>query len=790
MRATTLGTVFLFAALPVPGQPQTCAKCHAAIAREWMASRHSRVAAAASKQNVQGDFSQGKLTLRGSTYIVEQANGSYFITDSDVTGKPVKYRADFTLGTRRIQQYLTTLPGGKIILLTPAWDILGQQWVHDLDVGNPEEASEDPIPVWNKSCYSCHANKVRKNFDVESGRYRSATQNLGIDCESCHGPAGGHLAKPAAGTIVNPAKLDPLRSTMVCAQCHSARDTYADGFQAGSDYYDFFLPVMEFRLPAAYWPDGRPQWFANDATGLWQSQCFLRGGATCITCHSGSHTPEVERMASANTVCLKCHKDAPSHTHHAANSAGSSCIECHMPPVTVGLRARMRDHSMSIPVPRNTALHEIPNACNICHQDKNQEWATRKVSEWYTDGARSQNMILRAGAFAQARERSPAAIPGLLKILAESSNGAWIRANAAGHLGNFSDDPSAYAAVLRSFSDPEPLVRATAAGAIRPRAAQREVVAPDLVTLLRDPVMTVRANAGIGLVSMGVRPFPGEDGRRFEEAKQLYRARAELNADQPQQQFAAGKFYFLSGDMEAAAAAFRAALKLDPKIPAQYLLARSLAGQGDFAASRQILKSIPRDDPQYATAQTLLAEIDAKDRGQSPGQAQFAEGQVQYQNKFYGAALKALEEALRLEPKAEWAAKAQVYRAICLAKLARTKEAEAAMLALRDSRQDVDLQLAYVELLFESGRAAEALKHVDNLIAVAPKAPLAHFWRAKLLLQFQRTGAAAAAAEEAVRLSPQFPEAHNLLIRIYQMLGRGKEAAQQAEWLRDYQRSH
>ena len=65
---------------------------------------------------------------------------------------------------------------------------------------------------------------------------------------------------------------------------------------------------------------------------------------------------------------------------------------------------------------------------------------------------------------------------------------------------------------------------------------------------------------------------------------------------------------------------------------------------------------------------------------------------------------------------------------------------------------------------------------------------MAHFWRAKVLLQLHRAGEAASAAEESIRLQPQLPQAHNLLIRIYQMLGRTKEAAQQAEWLRDYQR--
>ena len=47
---------------------------------------------------------------------------------------------------------------------------------------------------------------------------------------------------------------------------------------------------------------------------------------------------------------------------------------------------------------------------------------------------------------------------------------------------------------------------------------------------------------------------------------------------------------------------------------------------------------------------------------------------------------------------------------------------------------------------------------------------------------------AASAAEQSVRLTPQLPNAHNLLIRIYQMQGRVKEAAEQAEWMRDYER--
>jgi predicted CXXCH cytochrome family protein len=831
----SLGTLLLLTvALPLHGQSdrsyvgeQACAKCHTAIHREWAESLHSKMLQPATERSVKGDFAQGKIVLRGSTYLLQHRNGKYYITESNLTGKPWEHRVEYTLGNRRIQHYLTTLPDGRIILMPFTWDIVRKKWLDNTEVENPEEAPWLDVQVWNKSCYSCHVSGEKKNFDLEHVGYHTTWQDSGINCERCHGAGSEHVAKATDTklinadtrailnkTIVNPAHLDATRSTMICAQCHSFRDIYVDGFEAGANYYDFFLPVMEYRLPdsedPAYWPDGRPRWFSNDAFALWQSECFLKGGATCITCHSHPHNtnadsnPQLRR--DNNALCTRCHKaiaaQISAHTHHKPNSSGRSCVECHMPATVISIKARFRDHSISIPVPENTISHGIPNACNLCHKDKNAEWALRQMSAWYGDKSR-QKFIRRADAFTEARKGEPAAVPALLQILSDSSGGPLIRANAAGYLGSFPSDPSAYNAVLNSFSDPEPLVRATAASAIMPRAAQRAAVAPALVTLLRDPVKTVQVSAAIALVAMGVPRLPGEDGQWFERAKELYRGRAELDSDDAEQQLAAGKFFFLSDDMDGAVAAFRASLKLDPKIPAQYYLARALAEKRDFDSALPILKSIAPNDPQYSSAQQLLATIEANAQpGETPpksattanspdSEAQFRDGQLLYQNGNYGGALKQFDAALQLAPQAAWATKAQIYRAICLEKLARTREAETAMQALSDNttaRGDVDLQLAFVELLYETGRWQEALNRIDEVIAAVPKTPMAYFWRAKVLLQLHRINEAAGAAEESIRLLPDLPPAHNLLIRIYQMQGRTTEAAQQAEWLRDYQR--
>jgi hypothetical protein len=45
---------------------------------------------------------------------------------------------------------------------------------------------------------------------------------------------------------VNPARLDSTHSTMICAQCHSFRNIYVDGFKAGMNYYYVLVqPEME-----------------------------------------------------------------------------------------------------------------------------------------------------------------------------------------------------------------------------------------------------------------------------------------------------------------------------------------------------------------------------------------------------------------------------------------------------------------------------------------------------------------------------------------------------------------
>jgi tetratricopeptide (TPR) repeat protein len=608
-----------------------CAKCHATVHQTWTQSRHSKMVQPANKSSVQGDFTRGEVRLHGALYRLRQRDGIFYMTESTLTGTPQEHRVDYTLGNRRIQHYLTTLPSGRIIVLAPSWDIQRKQWFHNTDIADPDETDETLIQIWNKNCYSCHVSQQEKNFDTVKNEYKSSWRDFGTNCERCHGPAGEHVAhynapdppKGRATDIVVQTRLDAARNTMVCAQCHSFRDIYVNGFAAGDNYYDHFLPILEATQPhdndPAYWPDGRTRRFSNDAFGLWQSECYLKGKAVCTNCHVTPHLVEIEKnpqlRPDSNALCATCHealtRNAAAHSHHAGTSRGSSCVDCHMPRTVYSIKAEIRDHSLSIPVPENTLKHNIPNACNLCHKDRDAAWALEKMNQWWGTASR-QKLIRRADAFALARSNSPESVPLLLDILGRWSEGGLVRANALSYLVRFNGAPGVYPAIERSLADPDPLVRAIAALRIVAGPADKPSAIAALTRALSDGVATVRLSAAVSLVGMGLRDLPGEDGRRFESARLLYQARAELNADDAEQQLGAGRFYLLRGELAKALAAFETSLRLDPEIEAQYLLAAAHAEQGQYSQAREILLAIPSADPQYARAQRLLKAIEAQ----------------------------------------------------------------------------------------------------------------------------------------------------------------------------------
>src|SRR5260370_23366348 len=114
-------------------------------------------------------------------------------------------------------------------------------------------------------------------------------------------------------------------------------------------------------------------------------------------------------------------------------------------------------------------------------------------------------------------------MPKVRESFGKPAEGPRTRANAAGHLTRFSNDPRGFPALVRALADPEAAVRVVAALRMNPNPANREAAVTALVRALGDPATTVRVSATVSLVSMGISRLPGDDGERCARAKPAFR---------------------------------------------------------------------------------------------------------------------------------------------------------------------------------------------------------------------------------------------------------------------------
>ena len=281
-----------------------CAACHRDKHEAWTSGRHSRMIQPAKAETALGDFSQSRLTLHGKPYRLRSADGALYITESSLTGKPVEHRVDYTLGNRRIQHYLTTIDRGRIVVLPPTWDVLRREWFDNVDIIRPDEQHANPVQQWNKNCVGCHVSQQDNHYapatrtyatDVGGLRHvvravswaraartsrRSATAVAAAAHRRHHRPADAAATRPRAAWCARSAIRSATRWRPGSAPARTTTTTSCPSSNTRR---------ARSRIPV-YWADGRPRRFSNDAIGLWQSRCFLKGGA---------HVRHVPRRAPA-----------------------------------------------------------------------------------------------------------------------------------------------------------------------------------------------------------------------------------------------------------------------------------------------------------------------------------------------------------------------------------------------------------------------------------------------------------------------------------------------------------
>ena len=615
-----------------------CAGCHAEQFEQWAGSDHAWAWRTTEAGRDAEPFHRQQLRAHGSVVTFSTtAQGGYVVQDA---GEKKPFEVHSVVGRRPLVQYLVRGKDGGLQAPSAAWDVERHEWFdlfeQDARLSAEGLARREPGDWghwlgrgmnWDSQCAWCHMTGFRKNYDAAQDTYAATHREPGVTCIQCHRLADS--PDPQDGCMVARAdrKLSPEQVHDNCASCHARREELDDTFRAGDRFADHFrleLPIIS----GVFWPNAMQRDEAYCETGLRHSRMGA-AGVTCLDCHD-PHTADLKLPQEDNSLCLRCHADgtavngtpAPIVTHAPAGlcpegSTGARCVECHMPASPYMARDMRRDHSFNIPDPQLSAELGIPNACTMCHTQKDAEWAAAALERALPE-QKAEQYRLRTQAV-HAALRGNASTEALIIALQQETTPAW-RATLLELLARQPAHPDITTMARAAAADADPLVRAAAA----------RCLGADAADLLTDPVRLVRHAAAWTLVSAG-------EGSAYEllrgtRALAEAQATARHQADQPAGAMQLAALAAAAGDAAEADRQFERAIRLDPASPVPYMdyavhLARC---NKPMEALRQML-ACTKVAPQNAEAQYRLALI-------------LAELQQ------YPAALTALERAVQADP--------------------------------------------------------------------------------------------------------------------------------------------
>jgi Tfp pilus assembly protein PilF len=476
---------------------------------------------------------------------------------------------------------------GRLQTLPIAYDVRTKEWFDTAASGVrhfPSFESDaplhwtDPAYTFNTSCYSCHVSQLAKNYDLKTDTYRTTWAEPGINCEACHGPGKEHIdlcrsvkpdQLPKDLRIISTKSFSSEQTNAMCNSCHAKMSPISASFEPGDRYFDHF-DLITLEHPDFY-PDGRDLGENYTMTSWLMSPCARAENLDCTYCHTSSGRYRFKNTMNPNEACLPCHQEkvenVTDHTHHDVDSAGSQCVACHMP-TTKFARMTRSDHSMRPPIPAASLKFKSPNACNICHRDKDAIWADDHVKNWH--GKDYQRSVLE-----------------LASLVDESRRGNWDRLEEIfGYISSRNRDEIFTTSLLRLLNgcesqakwsvviailqkDSSPLVRAAAAQALDGYITAESVRA--LAKATSDEYRLVRVRAATVLSAIGVEQLPDEYQTPVRQATEELLEGLQAHPDDYISHYNLGNLYIQRHDEENALAAYDTAIKLRPDFVPPYV---------------------------------------------------------------------------------------------------------------------------------------------------------------------------------------------------------------------------
>ena len=316
---------------PYLGQA-ACARCHASISKDHLATSHARTLRQAehvASLDLPNDPILDPVDPAVSHQFRRNPDGTVEVRTID-PGGTMKALVLYALGSGeqgvsfvarskdgavrecRISRFADTKrPSGHSFgktILHPERPIEAGSWLG-------RRISEDE----RYACLGCHATTPRA-ADERTG---PEALDHSIGCERCHGPGGNHQRAVDLGwddlAIVQPGRAKAARIVVFCGECHDnprpSPETSADPAAALVTTID----PAEVRL---------------QSRTLVRSRCFTEseGTLSCLTCHDPHRDAERDTSYYVSK-CLECHaKEKPRGAARTCqvNPAGG-CLSCHMP---------------------------------------------------------------------------------------------------------------------------------------------------------------------------------------------------------------------------------------------------------------------------------------------------------------------------------------------------------------------------------------------------------------------------------------------------------------------------
>jgi len=312
---------------PKSSEPTGAARCLYCHATEVKGFARSAMAHALRRAGQEPD---GTVDARGTKITIHSSPTGCWQTWENA-GDKSEYRVDYVIGSgEHASGYLVDI-GGHLFQSPVAYYKSRQSY--DLAPGYENLPDPDFTRPVSEECVLCHSGTTL-HVPGTLNQYRSpAFPAEGITCERCHGPVERHLADPRAGTIVNPAKLEPAARDSICEQCHlfgvarvpNPAKKLSD-FIPGQPLEDTFTIYRNVMPEGSSAGDFK---VISHVEQLALSACARNSGGRlwCATCHN-PHEKLSQSVEYYRSRCLSCHTARFPAFHPPEES---DCLGCHMP---------------------------------------------------------------------------------------------------------------------------------------------------------------------------------------------------------------------------------------------------------------------------------------------------------------------------------------------------------------------------------------------------------------------------------------------------------------------------